>query len=133
VPPSPAVRAREILIQEPETGESYPEGGVARMAAVLTSDGADSDLLLGVQTPIATETQLYADTTPDDGSYRPTPVPEIAAKPATPIGPSVVPFYVELRHLTTPAREGQTYPVTFRFQKAGSVQAMVPVNIRKGP
>jgi len=124
---------REILIQEPRAGESYREGGVARMGAVLTSDGKTTDQLVGVQTPIATETQLFADTTPDDGSYSPTPVPEISAKPATSIGPNGVPFYVELRGLTTPAREGQTYPVTFRFQKAGSVQAMVPVEIPKGP
>lgn len=124
---------REIIIQEPPSGESYREGGVARMGAVLTTDGDAPDLLLGVQTPIATDTQLFADTTPDDNSYTPTPVPQIAGKPATSTGPSGVPFYVELRDLTTPAREGQTYPVTFRFQKAGSVQATVPVDIAKGP
>jgi copper(I)-binding protein len=127
------VEVREVLIQEPRTGQSYRDGSVARMGVVLVNYGQAPDRLLGVQTPIASDTQLFADTTPQDNSYTPTAVPAVTAEPLTPRGPDEVPLYVELRDLTTSVREGQIYPVTFRFQKAGSVQAMVPVEIPKHP
>src|SRR4051794_38424819 len=101
------------------------------MGLVLVNEGPDPDRLLDVTSPIADETQLFADPKPQETTDSPTAVPDVSV-PAGAAGTSV-PVIVELRHLTTSAREGQSYPVTFRFLRAGSVQTTVPVVIHKGP
>lgn len=128
-----SLQVRDALIEAPRAGESYPDGGIARMGLTLANDGPQADLLQGVQTPIAGSTQMFADTTPDDPSYRPEPVSDVNAVPASSDQPSETPLYVELRDLKTSAREGQAYPVTLRFARAGTVQISVPVEIPKEP
>lgn len=120
---------RDVIIEAPRAGQSYPDGGTARMDVMLVNDGPDADQLVKVATPIAAETRLFTDITTEDPSYRPQAVPFVAAFPATSDEPRETPLYVELRDLSTPAREGQSYPVTLTFARAGTLQLAVPVEI----
>ncbi len=128
-----SITVRKVLIQEPRTGQAYSEGDIARMGLELVNEGPDTDVLLGVSTPIARETRMFLDFRPPEGADRPTAVDRIPVAPAASGTPEVVRAFVQLRDLRTAAREGQTYPVTFRFRNAGPMQAMVPVDIPQGP
>ena len=121
------------LAVTPALRESYSEGDTARMGLELVNEGSDADVLLGVSTPIAADTRLVVDPAPPEEADRATPVPSIAVGPAAGAGPVVVRAYVELRDLRVAAREGQTYPVTFHFRSAGSIDTTVPVEIPTGP
>jgi hypothetical protein len=127
------ITLRNLLIEPPRGGESYGVGEDARMGLEVVNEGRDGDVLLSVQTPIASRVELFTDPNPDDEQHGTTSVPGLFVLPATPAGPRVVRAYVELRDLTTPARDGQSYPFTFRFASAGTVQTMVSVKIPKSP
>lgn len=128
-----SITLRGVVIEAPRGGESYAEGEDARMGLEVVNEGQTGDVLLSVQTPIASKTELFTDPDPSDDQPASSSVSGLFVLPATPSGPQVVRAYVELQDLTTPAREGQTYPFTFRFAAAGTVQTTVPVKIPTSP
>jgi copper(I)-binding protein len=122
---------RDLVIEDPRGGESYHEGESARMGLVLVNSGRQGDVLLEVTSPIARRTTIFTDSDPRMSEDPPTSARGLLALPAPGSEPTVVRAYVELEDLTSAIREGQSYPVTFRFASAGTVRVPVPVKVTK--
>jgi periplasmic copper chaperone A len=103
-------------------------GGATTGAVYLTlvNHGADADRLVGVETPVADRAQLHAESI-DDGVMKMRPLAEAEVKPGvtTALRPGTT--HVMLMGLKQPLKEGETFPLTLDFAKAGKQDVQVKV------
>ena len=101
--------------------------GKAETASVyLTISSPTGDRLTAVATPVAKQAKLH--TMSMDGGVmkmRPLPAIDIPAGQAVTLKPGGL--HIMLEGLPEPLHEGQTFPLTLSFEKAGSRQVAVPV------
>lgn len=103
--------------------------GGAKTGAVyltVTNDGAAADQLVGVSTPVADRAELHVETV-ENGIMKMRPMPQVELKPgaATVLKPGAV--HVMLMGLKRPLKEGDTFPLTLDFAKAGKQDVQVKV------
>jgi len=105
--------------------------GGAKTGAVyltVTNDGAAGDQIVGVSTPVADRAELHTETV-ENGIMKMRPMPQVELKPgaSTVLKPGAL--HVMLMGLKRPLKEGDTFPLTLDFAKAGKQD--VPVKVAK--
>lgn len=103
-------------------------GGAKTGATYLTliNNGDSAEQLLGAITPVADKVQFHS-TTEENGMsrMRELDVVDLAAHGRVTFDPGGM--HVMLVGLKQPLKEGQTFPLTLTFAKAGKVDVTVPV------
>ena len=118
-------RAGDLLVQQPWT-RAAGEGATGGGFLAISNRGAAADRLLAASSPLARAMELH--TMVRDGDVmRMRPVQAIDV----PVGQTVTlrpgGLHLMLIGLSRPLREGETVPVTLRFERAGEVRVELAV------
>jgi periplasmic copper chaperone A len=104
-----------------------PQGAKSGAAYVtVANQGTAPDKLIGASTPIAAEAQLHTMST-EDGVMKMRPVSAIDVRPGAAVTLKPGGFHVMLTGLKQPLAEGQSFPLTLTFEKAGAVETTVKI------
>jgi len=117
----PAIQAVDVWARATPLGAKT---GAAYMT--LINKGPADDRLIGVATPIAGEAQIHSMSL-DNGvmMMRPVPVLDLKAGGTQTLKPGG--YHVMLMDLKAPLVEGQSFPLTLVFAKAGKVGATAKI------
>lgn len=110
---------------------STPPGvktGAAYMT--VTNTGHEDDTLVSVSTPVAGMADVHH-TIDDNGVMKMRPAGPVDLKPGASIKLSPGGYHVMLMQLKAPLADGQNFPLTLVFEKAGKVQ--VDVHVQRMP
>jgi len=120
-------RARSIAIQHPWARETAPRQIVGGGFMTLVNHGAAEDRLLSGSTPVAAEVQLHT-MSMDGGVMR---MRQIQGGIAIPAGGTLElrpgSYHIMFMGLKRPLRQGERFPVTLRFQRAGTISVQFAV------
>jgi hypothetical protein len=92
----------------------------------LVDHGATSDRLVGVSTPVAGKAELHM-SMQDGGIMKMHGIAGVTVEPGRSIELKPGGYHVMLLELSKPLKEGDSFPMTLMFEKAGSIQVMVKV------
>jgi copper(I)-binding protein len=115
-----------IVVEHP-WARATPGGaktGAAYLTLVNKSDATDQ--LLGASTPAADKVQFHS-TTEENGVSRMREMQVVDLPPRAKVTFDPRAMHMMLVGLKQPLREGQTFPLTLTFAKAGKVDVTVPV------
>lgn len=105
---------RNISILPPAGGRLYETGGEARGVFTVANTGSEADRLVEASSPAASEVVLVQDGKPT----------EIEVPPRGTTGGTST---FILRGLTADLGTGEFVPMTFRFERSGTIETLVPV------
>jgi periplasmic copper chaperone A len=91
----------------------------------ITDSGAP-DKLLAVASPIATKAELHESFT-DNGVAKMREVADLPVQPGKPVTLAPGGYHIMLMDLKQPLQQGDSFPVTLNFAKAGQVTTTVTV------
>lgn len=104
---------------------SVAQGRVGVLYATIVDRG-EPDRLLGAETPVAEKVEMHESLT-ENGIMKMRPVEALSLAPGQPIVLKPGGCHMMLVGLRRALREGDTFPITFRFAEAGPVSATVHV------
>jgi len=106
---------------------AMPTGAKTGAAYVtLSNKGSVDDKLVGVSTPVAKEAQLHT-MIDDNGVMKMRPISAIDVKPGATVTLKPGGMHLMLMGLKQPLKEGESFPLTLTFAKAGKIEATVEV------
>lgn len=134
---------RDLGVAAPPVATGYPAAATAKLSLGIVNNGQASDTLVSASSPAAASVVITA---PSATSASPSPVgPASTAPSAAGGGRIVIPAanlvtigaatgsgVVALTNLKNALVAGQSIPVTFTFQIAGTVTVQVPVKLVPG-
>ena len=128
-------RAGDVSIGHAYATPSLPgaSNGVAYIAT-LENTGKQPDRLLRVSTPAAARTELHTMAVDAGDVMRMREITEIALAPGALI--KMRPgqgMHIMLIGLKQPLKEGDSFPMTMEFERAGKVEVKVVVQVPKAP
>jgi copper(I)-binding protein len=126
-----SIMVRDATIQQadaPLAGAAYQPGGAAPLAMTIVNVGSAPDTLLQVSSPVAGSGQVVGDAVIPGGTA--VTVGNNAGAGSQTQAPKAI--QIKLNGLVGPIRAGLTYPVTFKFQRAGTLTAQLPVGYPTG-
>ena len=97
--------------------------GVAYLT--ITASGA-ADALVGVSTPVASKADLH-ESFEEGGVMKMRPVASLAVTPGKPVVLQPGGYHIMLMGLTHALKEGDTFPLTLQFAKAGAITVTATV------
>lgn len=118
--------AGEVTVHEPWVRASLGNAPNSAAYMRLETTGATADRLVGGSTPVAEEVQIHTHIM-DGGVARMRPVDAVEVPPGEAATLEPGGLHLMLLGLTTRLEEGQTIPLTLRFENAGEVTLEVPV------
>jgi periplasmic copper chaperone A len=101
-------------------------GGAQSGAAYVTLQSATGDRLTGASTPVAKMAELHS-MTMDNGVMKMRQVEGIDLPAGRPVSLQPNGYHIMLMQLAQPLKEGQTFPLTLTFAKAGPENVTVTV------
>jgi len=101
-------------------------GGAQAAAAYVTLQSAAGDTLTGVATPIAQKAELHS-MTMDGDVMKMRQVDSIDLPAGQPVALKPGGYHIMLTGLTKPLQDGQSFPLTLTFAKAGIREVTVTV------
>lgn len=118
-------RAGDLVIAQPWS-RAAGQGGTGAGFLTVSNRGAVADRLLGASTPAARATELH--THMREGEVmRMRPVPAIEIPPGGAVKLEPGGYHLMLIGLAVPLKQGETVPVTLRFEHAGEVTVQLHV------
>lgn len=118
--------AGDITVSDPfaRASAGMAQAGAAFMT--LTNSGAAADDLVSASTPVAANAELHTHIMDGDVMrMRQVPVIDVPAGGSVALKPGGL--HVMLLGLKAPLKEGETFPLTLNFAKAGTMTVNVPV------
>ena len=101
--------------------------GAKAAVIFLTITGTGTpDRLVGAATPVAAVAEVH-ETINDNGVMRMRPIPALPLQPGQPVVLKPGGYHIMLMGLKQQLRDGETFPVTLNFEKAGSITTTVHV------
>lgn len=95
---------------------------------LMENTGSQSDRLLSASTPIAERAELHTMSVDSGGVMRMREVPAIELAPKKPVAMQPgMGLHIMLMGLKQPLREGESFPMTLEFERAGKVDIKVVV------
>ena len=119
------VRAGDLSITRPWTRAAGQNGTGAGFLAIANR-GTAADRLVGASSPVARVTEIHTHMREGD-ILRMRPVPAIDIPPGETVTLQPGGFHLMLIGLKEPLIQGQTVPVTLRFERAGEVQVNLTI------
>jgi copper(I)-binding protein len=92
----------------------------------LVDHGADPDRLVGVSTPVAGKAELHV-MSEANGVMTMRPVDALTVEPGKPVELKPGGYHVMLIDLKQPLKQGDSFPMSLTFEKAGTIQVTVKV------
>jgi len=115
-----------IVVERP-WARATPAGARTGAAyATLINNGSSSDSLLSATTPVADKVQFHS-TSEENGVSRMREMDTVEVAPGARVTFSPGGMHIMVVGLKQPLKEGQTFPLTLTFEKAGKVDVTVPV------
>lgn len=128
--PGLPARAADLAVEQPWARATPGRAPTGAAYLTLVNRGKDDDKLLGVASPVAAKAELHGTQAASGHAghvMEMRPVAEVEVK----AGQSVVfkpdAMHVMLVGLKAPLKEGERFPLTLRFAKAGEIKVEVPV------
>lgn len=121
---SAAAHAGEISVTE--VWARATAGGARSTAVYFTVTTDQPDTLVGATSPVAAAASLHADVS-HDGVMSMRALDAVAVQPRQPMTFRPQGFHLMLERLQGPLREGERFPLTLTFRKAGPITADVAV------
>lgn len=105
------------------TAGNVPTGGAFLN---IVNKGTTDDSLVSASTPVAGMAEPHR-TVVDNGISKMVPVPAIEVKAGQKVALAPGGYHIMLMHLKAPLVEGQSFPLTLVFDKAGKIEVMVKI------
>jgi len=119
-------QAKSFAITHAFTRATPPGAKVAGVFMTIENQGKDSDRLLGASSPVAGLVEIH-EMAMAGGMMTMRPVKGIDLKPGTKVDLAPGGYHVMLEDLKQPLKQGETIPLTLKFEKAGAVDLRIPV------
>lgn len=121
-----------LLVSDPWSQELPPNAPTVAAYFVIHNQGDTPDRLLSVDTPVAAQAELHEHVMQGD-LMKMQQVPSVAVPPKSDLTFAPMAYHVMLLGLKdrSQLRDGQHFPLTLNFEKAGAVQ--VEVSVQKVP
>ena len=119
-------KIKSLVIEHPFARATPPAAVVAGAYLKVKNNGKESDRLVGASSPVAKETEVH-EMHLEGGVMRMRAVSGIDIKPGATIALQPGGYHVMLKGLTRPLVEGDKFPLTLSFEKAGPVEVVVKV------
>ena len=104
-----------------------PRGALTGAAyMMLINNGAFADRLLSATTPVADQIQFHRQTE-DNGVSRMREVHNVELSPGGKITFKPGDMHMMIVGIKQPLKEGQSFPLTLQFEKAGNIDVTVPI------
>lgn len=119
--------AADLQVHHPWARASLGAHQTGAAYLALVNFGESADRLIAVSTPAAKRAELHGHSMDDQGvmKMRPVEAIEVAPKSETHLQPGGL--HVMLMGLAAPLKEGDAFPMTLRFEKAGEIEVTVAV------
>ena len=115
-----------LHIEHPWSRAMPPVAPTAAAYFVVHNQGSAADRLLGVSTPLAAKAELH-EHLHADGLMKMQQVQSVAIPAGGEVRFAPMGYHVMLFGLQQQAKDGERFPLTLRFEKAGEVQVEVVV------
>ena len=92
----------------------------------IVNKGTADDRLVSVSAAVAEMAELHK-TENDNGVMKMTPISSIVVKAGQKVALAPGGYHIMLMHLKAPLKEGESFPLTLTFDKAGKIEVMVKV------
>lgn len=119
-------QAGHLHIDHPWSREMPPVAPTSAAYFVIHNDGAEADRLLSASTPLAGKAELHQHLHVD-GVMKMQQVPEVVIPAGGEVTFGPMGYHVMLFDLERQARDGERFPMTLNFEKAGTLQVEVQV------
>ena len=119
-------KAGELEIAHPWSQELPPNAPTVAAYFVISNPGKTDDRLLGVSTPHAGKAELH-EHIHADGLMKMQQVQNVAIPAGGEVQFAPMGYHVMLFNLQQQARDGERFPLTLTFEKAGAVEVEVAV------
>ena len=119
--------AGELHIEHPWSREMPPVAPTAAAYFVVHNKGAEADRLLSVSTPHAGKAEMH-EHMHADGLMKMQQVQEVVVPAGGEVKFEPMGYHVMLFNLQQQAKDGEHFPLTLTFEKAGSVEVKVAVH-----
>jgi periplasmic copper chaperone A len=117
---------KSLAIGHPFTRATPPGAKSAGAFLTIANSGKEADRLVGVRSAIAGMVQIH-EMAMDGSVMRMREVKGIDIKPGATVALSPGSYHVMLADLKQPLKEGDSFPLTLTFEKAGSIEVKVEV------
>jgi hypothetical protein len=121
-----AVRAGQTDIRVDHAWSRAAMIGHTGVVYLTLTDTGTQDTLISITTPAAVQADLH-ETINDHGVMKMRPVASLTVEPGKPLLLAPGSFHIMLMDLKHALKEGDTFPITLNFAKAGAVTATVTV------
>src|SRR5215470_1244209 len=122
-----AQTSTNTITVEQAWARATPRGALTGAAYMtLINKGAFADRLLNATTPVADQIQFHKQTE-DNGVSRMREVHNVELSPGGKIIFKPGDMHIMIVGIKQPLKEGQTFPLTLQFEKAGHVDVNVPI------
>jgi len=118
--------AQQSRIQVDHVWSRAAMTGHVGVVYLTITDTGPADTLTGVTSPVATTASLH-ESVNDNGVMKMRPVASLPVTPGKPLTLAPGGFHIMLMDLKRPLTDGDSFPVTLRFTKAGQVTATATV------
>ncbi|UTW06634.1 copper chaperone PCu(A)C [Pseudomonas benzenivorans] len=122
--------AGELHVAHPWSREMPPVAPTAAAYFVVHNRGQQADRLVGVQTPVAGKAEMH-EHVHADGLMKMQQVQSVEVPAGGELKFAPMGYHVMLFDLKQQAKEGERFPLTLTFEKAGEIQ--VDVAVEKEP
>lgn len=122
--------AADLAVEQPWARATPGRAPTGAAYLTLVNRGKDDDRLLGAASPVAAKAELHghqAATGHAGHVMEMRPVAEVQVKAGQTVVFKPDSLHVMLVGLKAPLKEGERFPLTLRFAKAGEIQVEVPV------
>ncbi|MGG2399083.1 copper chaperone PCu(A)C [Pseudomonas sp. SH1-B] len=116
----------QLHIDHPWSREMPPVAPTASAYFVIHNNGSESDRLLGVSTPVAGKAELH-EHVHADGVMKMQKVQDVTIPAGGEVKFAPMGYHVMLFNLKQQAKDGERFPLTLNFEKAGQVEVEVAV------
>lgn len=123
----PAALAQQGGLTVDQAWSRAAAAGRTGVVYLTVTDTGAPDRLIAVTTPVATRAELHESFT-EQGIMKMRPVAALPVEPGKPITLAPGGYHIMLVQLTRPLANGDRFPLTLTFEKAGAVIATVAVS-----
>jgi hypothetical protein len=132
---SQTARQNSIVIEHPWSRATPAGAKNGAVYATVINSGNSDDSLIGAATPVGGQVQFHS-VVEENGVSRMRELPAVEVRPGAKVTFGPGGMHIMVVGLKEPLKEGQSFPMTMTFEKAGKIDVMVPVakvGARQGP
>jgi len=123
----PQTSGQNAIVVERPWARATPAGARTGVVYVtLINNGSSNDSLLSAATPVADQVQFHS-ASQENGVSRMREMRTVEVAPGARVAFSPGGLHIMVVGLKQPLKEGQTFPLTLNFEKAGKIDVMVPI------